>query len=72
MLGSGLFVLPAFAYNMMGPTVWLAYLLAASVVLPGALSKSELSTSMPTSGGTYVYIERTFGAWIGTVTGLGL
>jgi len=72
MLGSGLFVLPAFAYDMVGPGMWIAYLLAASVVLPGALSKSELSTSMPVSGGSYVFVERTFGPLIGTITGLGL
>ena len=27
---------------------------------------------MPTSGGTYVYLERTFGPLVGTVAGLGL
>ena len=58
MLGSGIFVLPALAAGMLGPGIWLAYLIAAIVVLPGALSKSELATAMPTSGGTYAYIER--------------
>ncbi len=78
MIGSGLFVLPALAMLEMGggtnPAggVWLAYLLAALVVLPGAISKSELATSMPTSGGAYVYIEKTFGPLIGTISGLGL
>tara|TARA_B110000967_G_C18883539_1_gene562508 strand:+ start:412 stop:2079 length:1668 start_codon:yes stop_codon:yes gene_type:complete len=78
MLGSGLFVLPALAMLELGggsnPAggVWLAYLLAALVVLPGAISKSELATAMPSSGGSYVYIERTFGPLIGTISGLGL
>mgnify|MGYP002879631045 CR=1 FL=1 len=78
MIGSGLFVLPALAMLEMGggtnPVggVWLAYLLAAIIVLPGAISKSELSTAMPTSGGSYVYVERTFGPLIGTIAGLGL
>ena len=60
MLGSGLFVLPALAMLEMGggtnPVggVWLAYLLAAIIVLPAAVSKSELATAMPTSGGSYV------------------
>jgi amino acid transporter len=72
MLGSGLFVLPSLAANMMGEGIWLAYVLAASVVLPGALSKSELSSAMPTSGGSYVYIERTYGPLLGTIAGLGL
>ena len=33
----GIFVTPTFAAEIMGPGIWLAYLLAASVVLPGAL-----------------------------------
>jgi amino acid transporter len=72
MLGSGLFVLPSLAAGMIGPGIWLAYLLAAIVVLPGALSKSELATAMPTSGGDYTYIEKTFGPVIGSIAGLGL
>ena len=78
MIGSGLFVLPALAMLEMGggthPVggVWLAYLIAALLVLPGAISKSELSTAMPSSGGSYVYVERTFGPLVGTIAGLGL
>jgi amino acid transporter/nucleotide-binding universal stress UspA family protein len=72
MLGSGIFVLPGLAAAKTGPSVWIAYLLAAICVLPAALSKAELATSMPTSGGTYVYIERTFGPIFGTISGIGL
>lgn len=78
MIGSGLFVLPALAMLEMGGGttpiggVWLAYLVAAFLVLPGAVSKSELSTAMPSSGGSYVYVERTFGPLVGTIAGLGL
>ena len=72
MLGSGIFVLPGLAAYKTGPMVWLAYLVAGLSVLPAALSKSELATAMPTSGGTYVYLERTFGPLAGTVSGLGL
>lgn len=72
MLGSGIFVLPGIGVNLAGNGLWLAFLLAAICILPAALSKSELATAMPTSGGTYVYLERTFGPLVGTVTGLGL
>ena len=78
MLGSGLFVLPALVMvDMGGGTVpvagiWLAYLLAALAILPAAVSKGELSTAMPSSGGSYVYIERTFGPLVGTIAGAGL
>ena len=56
----------------MGAGIWLAYIIAALVVLPGALSKSELASAMPTSGGDYIYIERTYGPIFGTIAGLGL
>ena len=72
MLGSGIFVLPGFAASLTGSSVWLAYLIAALCILPAALSKSELATAMPSSGGTYVYIERAFGPLFGTVSGIGL
>jgi len=72
MLGSGLFVLPSMAAELMGDGMWLAYVLAATVVLPGAISKSEMASALPVSGGTYVYVERTYGPLIGTITGLGL
>ncbi len=72
MLGSGLFVLPGLAAAKTGSSIWLAYVLAGFCVLPAALSKSELATAMPTSGGTYVFIERTFGPMWGTISGFGL
>ncbi len=72
MLGSGIFVLPGLAAAKTGSSVWLAYLLAAVCILPAALSKSELATAMPSSGGTYVYIERAFGPIFGTIAGIGL
>ena len=72
MLGSGIFVLPGIAAAKTGSSLWLAYLLAAVCILPAALSKSELATAMPSSGGTYVYIERAFGPMMGTISGIGL
>ena len=82
MVGSGVFVLPALAgkelYYASGgiegsyAALWLAYIFSGLVVIPGAISKAELSSAMPTSGGAYVYIERTFGPLIGTISGLGL
>ena len=72
MMGSGIFVLPGLTAAYTGPTVWLAYVLAGICILPAAISKSELATAMPTSGGTYIYLERTFGPLAGTISGLGL
>ncbi len=72
MLGSGIFVLPGLAAAKTGSSLWMAYLIAAICILPAALSKSELATAMPSSGGTYVYIERAFGPLFGTIAGFGL
>jgi len=71
MIGSGIFVLPALGYKKAGPAVILAYVLAAVVVLPAALSKAEMATAMPGSGGTYLYIDRALGPLFGTIAGIG-
>ncbi len=71
MVGSGIFILPALAIPLTGPSVVLAYLLAGVLVLPAALSKSEMATAMPESGGTYLYIDRAMGPMMGTIAGLG-
>ncbi len=72
MLGTGIFVLPGIAATKTGGSLWLAFLIAAICILPAAYSKSELATAMPSSGGTYVFIERAFGPLFGTISGLGL
>jgi len=71
MIGSGIFVLPALGYKKAGPAVVVAYVLAAVVVLPSALSKAEMATAMPESGGTYLYIDRALGPLAGTIAGIG-
>lgn len=72
MVGGGIFILPGLGFEITGASLYLAFLLAAFCILPAAMSKAELATAMPTSGGTYVYIDRTFGPLAGTVSGLGL
>ena len=71
MLGSGIFVLPGMAAGIAGPGVALSYLLAGLLVFPALLSKAEMATAIPVSGGTYVYVDRSMGPWLGTITGLG-
>ena len=72
MIGSGIFVLPGLAFKIAGPSVVLAFFLAGIVVLPAALSKSEMATAMPEAGGTYLYIDRAMGPLMGTVAGFGV
>jgi amino acid transporter/nucleotide-binding universal stress UspA family protein len=71
MIGSGIFILPALALEIAGPAVILAYALAGLLVVPAALSKSEMATAMPEAGGTYIYIERGMGPLLGTIAGIG-
>ena len=71
MIGSGIFVLPALAYKKAGAAAVIAYVLSALVVLPAALSKAEMATAMPESGGTYLYIDRALGPLFGTIAGIG-
>ena len=71
MVGSGIFVLPGIAYATAGPAVVVAYLIAGLLVLPAALSASEMATAMPEDGGSYVYVERGMGPLLGTIAGLG-
>jgi amino acid transporter len=71
MVGSGIFILPGLAMKMAGPAVVFAYFLAGLLVVPAALSKSEMATAMPEAGGTYLYIERAMGPLFGTIAGVG-
>jgi len=71
MIGSGIFILPALALKIAGPAVIVAYALAGLLVVPAALSKSEMATAMPEAGGTYIYIERGMGPLLGTIAGAG-
>jgi len=72
MIGSGIFVLPGLAFSIAGPSVILAFFLAGFVVLPAALSQSEMATAMPEAGGTYLYIDRAMGPLMGTIAGFGV
>ncbi|MFH1505142.1 MAG: amino acid permease [Candidatus Omnitrophota bacterium] len=69
MISSGLFVLPAIAYKYSGPSIILAYFLAGLLMIPSIMSKSELLSAMPKSGGTYFFIERSFGPLLGVFGG---
>ncbi|MFW5978285.1 MAG: APC family permease, partial [Halohasta sp.] len=71
MIGSGIFILPALALDIAGPAVILAYLISGILVVPAALSQSEMATAMPEAGGTYIYIERGMGPLLGTIAGVG-
>jgi amino acid transporter/mannitol/fructose-specific phosphotransferase system IIA component (Ntr-type) len=71
-LSSGFFLLPSFATQLAGPAVILAYLIAGLLLVPPMLSKIELGTAMPRSGGEYYFLDRSLGPMVGTIGGLGI
>lgn len=71
MFSSGFFILPGLAYAHTGPSVFLAYICSGILILPSMLSQAELCTAMPKAGGTYFFLDRTFGPIVGTIGGLG-
>lgn len=70
-LSGGLFLLPGIAAEQVGASIILAYLLAVVPLIPAMISKVELSTGLPKSGGFYYFLDRTMGPLIGTIGGLG-
>ncbi len=70
MISSGLFVLPGIAFTLAGGAMVISYALAGIMVIPAMLSKAELVTAMPKSGGGYFFVERSMGALPGTLAGL--
>ena len=71
-LSGGFFLLPSFATQLAGPAVILAYLFAGLLLIPPMLSKIELGTAMPRSGGAYYFLDRSLGPMVGTIGGLGI
>jgi amino acid transporter/mannitol/fructose-specific phosphotransferase system IIA component len=69
MISSGLFVLPGIAYGFAGPAMIISYFIAGILVIPTVMSKAELVTAMPRSGGDYFYITRSMGFAAGTIAG---
>ncbi|SNR38756.1 APC family permease [Halorubrum vacuolatum] len=71
MVGSGIFILPGIAYVTAGSAAVLAFVIAAILVLPAALSAAEMATAIPEDGGPYLFVERGMGPLMGTIAGVG-
>jgi len=70
MISSGLFVLPGILFAHAGPSVFVAYLVATVLLIPAVLTKAELVTAMPKSGGVYFFVDRSLGPGFGMVAGI--
>ncbi len=71
MVGAGIFVFPGIASGAAGTAAILSFLIAGIISLIVALCTAELATAMPTSGGGYYFISRTFGPFWGMLIGIG-
>jgi basic amino acid/polyamine antiporter, APA family len=70
MISSGIFILPSVAFDRVGPSIIVSYLIAGFCALLGSLSMIELTTAMPKAGGVYFFTSRSLGALIGTLSGI--
>jgi basic amino acid/polyamine antiporter, APA family len=66
-VGASIFVLPASIAGELGPSAILAYGLCAVILLLVGLCFAEAGSRVSASGGTYAYIERAFGPFVGFI-----
>src|SRR5213595_458683 len=71
MIGSGIFIVSAESSRLIGAPGWLllAWAVAGSMTMTGALCCAELATMMPRAGGVYVFLREAYGPPIGFLFG---
>jgi basic amino acid/polyamine antiporter, APA family len=70
-IGVGIFLTPAGMAKSLGSPFWLlvVWLLVGAMALSGALCYGELAGRFPRPGGTYVYLQETYGSRVAFVYG---
>lgn len=68
-VGSGIFVLPAFAVLQLGTAAPLAYVVCAIVIALVAMCFAEAGSRVSMTGGPYAYVETALGPMVGFVAG---
>lgn len=71
MIGSGIFIVSAESGRLVGAPGWLlvAWLLAGTMTICGALCFGELAAAMPSAGGPYVFLTEAYGRPVGFLYG---
>jgi basic amino acid/polyamine antiporter, APA family len=69
-IGSGIFLLPALVFVILGNGSILAYIFCGLIFLALGLCFAEVSSRIPDTGGMYVYIERAFGPMAGFLSNI--
>src|SRR5687768_5693427 len=71
MIGSGIFIVSAESARLLGAPGWLlvAWVLAGTMTICGALCFGELAAMMPRAGGPYVFMTEAYGRPVGFLYG---
>ncbi|MDA7028425.1 amino acid permease [Bacillus sp. CLL-7-23] len=69
MVGAGIFILSGVAVGKAGPSVMVAFVIAAMLEILLGLCYAELACRYPRAGGAYEYVNVTMGPLIGTLIG---
>ena len=70
-VGTGIFRTPSEICRYLSDPGWVlfAWFLGGAIAFLGTLCYSELSSTFPETGGTYVYLKYAFGSWMGFLFG---
>lgn len=71
-IGAGVVALTGVAIGMTGPSVILAYLVAATLSLIVSVPIMMAGASLPTTGAYYVWCSRLGGGWMGSIVLMGI
>lgn len=71
MIGSGIFIVSAESARLLGAPGWLllAWLIAGTMTITGALCFAELAASLPKAGGPFVFLTEAYGRPVGFLYG---
>ena len=67
-IGSGIFLLPAIVAGVLGNASIVAYIACGLLFLLVMLCYAEISSQVTCSGGSYAYIEKAFGSYLGFIS----
>jgi APA family basic amino acid/polyamine antiporter len=68
-LGAGIYVVIGEAAGLSGNSIWLSFIIAATVAAITGLSYAELSSRFPYAGAEYVYVTNSLGPTLAWLTG---
>ena len=69
-VGAGIFVLPAFAAQRLGPAAVLAYIPCVVVIVLAVVCFAAAGSRVAASGGPYAYVRAAFGPYAGFLVGV--